>query len=123
MKVVNKSDSTKTVLTITVGFIAIYLMTRVNWVLYLALFIGLCGVLSPFLSRKIDFLWMKLTLLLSYIVPNILLSVIFYFFLFPVALLSKVFGKKDPLKIKKTEGSLYVSSEKEFSKSSFEKTW
>lgn len=117
------SNPSKTVLTIVVGFILVYLITKMKWSLSVAFFVGLAGVLSDFIAKQIDFVWMKLTLVLSYIVPNIVLTLIFYLFLFPIALLTKIFGKKDPMHLKNTASSLFVHHEKVFDKAYFEKHW
>ncbi len=85
--------------------------------------VGALGLVSGYLAKKIDFLWMKLAWLLSLIVPNILLSVIFYLFLTPIAFLSRAFGDKNPLSLKNTKDSLFKESNKEFDKASFEKPW
>ena len=120
---INKTDPVKTVLTITVGFVAVYLFADWNAAVYIALIVGLAGVFSKFLAEKIDFLWMKLAWVLSLIVPNILLSAVFYLVLFPVSVLSKIFGAKDPLLLRNTRDSLFRDSKKDFDKESFEKTW
>ena len=119
-----KSTPFRTVLTITVGFCIIYLATEMRWALITAICVGLIGVFSKFLSEQIDFLWNKLSWFLSLIVPNIILSIVFYFFLFPVALLSKLFGKKDPLFIKNRRASMFVDvEEREFDQKYFERTF
>lgn len=117
------SNPAKTVLTIVVGFILVYLITKMKWSLSVAFFIGLAGVLSDFLAKQIDFVWMKLTLVLSYIVPNIVLTIVFYVFLFPIALLTRLFGKKDPMHLKNTASTLFKHNEKVFDKAYFEKHW
>jgi hypothetical protein len=118
-----KTNPTKTVLTITVGFMVIYLATEWEWAIIVALSVGLIGVVSTFLSKQIDFLWMKLSWVLSMIVPNIILSLIFFLFLFPIALLSKVFTKKDLLHLKNNRDSVFIENDKHFDKASFEKTF
>ncbi|MNJ84880.1 hypothetical protein D3C87_23420 [compost metagenome] len=118
-----QSNPAKTILTIVVGFVLIYLITKWKWSLSVAFFVGLAGVLSDFIARQIDFLWMKLTLVLSYIVPNIVLSLIFYLFLFPIAMLTRLFGKKDPMHLKNTAASLFKANESVFDKAYFEKHW
>ena len=123
MSKIKTFETTKTMLTITVGFIVVFLITKTQVFLTIALVVGLIGMFSTFLSEKINFLWMKLTQLLSLIVPNILLSVVFYLFLFPMALLSRVFGKKNNLKLKNVEGSMFEDTNKEFTKESFENIW
>ncbi|MFT7451406.1 MAG: hypothetical protein ACI9VN_002130, partial [Patescibacteria group bacterium] len=55
-----KSDPPKTMLTITVGFLIVYLITQLQWTLIVAVAIGLIGVLSTWLSEKVECLWMKL---------------------------------------------------------------
>jgi hypothetical protein len=118
-----KSNPSKTVLTIAAGFILVYLVTKLKWAISVAFIIALAGIFSDYLSKKIDFLWMKLVWLLSLIVPNIILGLIFFLFLFPVSFLSKIFGRKDPLHLKNNGESLYINSNKEFSRTSFEKPW
>jgi len=118
-----KTNPTKTVLIISVGFILVFLITKAHWAIIVSLCIGAIGIFSAYLSRQIDYFWMKLSRLLSYIVPNILLSVIFYLFLFPIALLSRLFSKKDPLMLKNPPLSTFRSYNKTFDKASFEKMW
>jgi hypothetical protein len=79
-----KSNPVKTMLTISIGFLVIFIITKLNWALLIALVIGLIGLFSSFLSKQIEFLWTKLAWFLGLIVPNILLSAIFYLFLFPL---------------------------------------
>ena len=117
------TEPIKTILTISVGFLVVFLITDWEWAIYTALAIGLIGMFSPFLSKQVDFLWMKLAWLLSLIVPKILLSTIFYLFLFPIATLSKLFGSKDPLMLKNEKNSTFRTEEKVFEKTTFEKMW
>ena len=118
-----KSEPVKTCLTIAMGFVMVYVATKWNGALLISLGVGGIGMFSEYLSKKVDFLWMKLTWVLSLIVPNILLGSVFYLFLFPISVLSKIFGKKDPLLLKNTQNSTYVASNKVFSKVHFEKPW
>jgi hypothetical protein len=118
-----KTDPVKTVLTISVGFIVVYLLSKWRWALSVSLIVGLIGIFSPYLSRKVEFLWMKLTWLLSLILPNILLGIIFYLFLFPISLLSKLFRKKDILLLKNNYSTTFKETNKTFDKVSFEKPW
>jgi len=118
-----KSDPKTTLLVITLGMVAVYVITRMNWALLTALGIGVAGLLSQGLAEKIDWLWMKLTYVLSLIVPNILLSVAFYVFLTPIALLSRLFGNSNPLDLKNTSPSLFKDHKGKMDAASFEKPW
>lgn len=115
-----KNNSVKTVLMISVVFHILFFLFDFRWALNIALVVGIMGVISNRISDFIDFLWMKLAKALSFVVPNILLSVIFYFFLFPLSILSKIFGNKDSLQLKNRNETLWVNK---IDKSSFEKMW
>lgn len=118
-----KTQPIKTVLVITIGMLVIYLITNRLWALYVSLIIGTLGLISTYLALKIDYLWMKLTWLLSLLVPNIILSFFFYVFLCPIAFLSKTFGEKNQLSLKNTSPTLFKNCNKQFNKESFEKQW
>ncbi len=109
-------------LTIAVGFIVLFFVFEKQWLLYIALGIGLTGMFSDYLSCQIAWAWYKLGEVLGMIVPKILLSIVFYFFLFPIALLSRI-GSKDPMKLKKGYTSYYFDRTSSFKKEDFEKTW
>jgi hypothetical protein len=117
-----KDTSKSTMLIISTGFLVIYLLKSWQWAVYVSLGAGIVGIVSPFLSRKIEWLWMKLGKLLSYIVPNILLTLIFYLILFPIALLTKL-GRKDPLMLSPDHESYFVDVGKEIEPKDFEKIW
>lgn len=118
-----KSEPHKTVLTITLGFTIIYYFTRLEWVLFFGLGIGMVSIFSNYSLNIIVLIWAKLTWVLSLIVPNVLLSLIFFLVLFPIAMLSRLFGNDDPLSLKRQKNSLFKPVNKGFYKSSFEKTW
>ncbi|MCF6170545.1 MAG: hypothetical protein L3J66_06145 [Bacteroidales bacterium] len=108
---------------VTLGFLLIYLVSKWQWTLNVAFIVGILGLFSAYLARKIDFLWMKLAWLLSLIVPNVLLSLVFFMVLTPVAWLSGIFGRKDQLSLKNTNDSLFKEYNKKFDKAYFEKPW
>ena len=118
-----KQDTSKsTVLVICMGFLVLYLVFGWKWAIYTSLGVGVLAIASGFLSRQIEWAWMKLAMVLGYIVPNILLSVIFFLFLFPIALLSKLF-KKDTLMLSSKHKSYFIDINKQMDKAAFEKTW
>jgi hypothetical protein len=123
MAIKMKSNPSKTVLTITVGFLIVYLATQMIWALTVAVTVGLMGVFSTYLAEKIEWIWMKLTWVLSLIVPNILLSAVFYIFLFPVALLAKLFSSKNALQLKVNTDTVYRETKKTFTSKDFDNPW
>ncbi len=113
----------KTVLTICGGLLLIFLVTKMYAILFIVAFLLIASFFSKPFASLIDRLWMSLSLILSKIFPPILLTIIFYFFLTPIAILSRIFGEKNPLHLKNTENSLFKTVNKTFEKSSFEKPW
>ena len=117
------SNPIQTVLIITLGFGFLFLFTKHNWMLYVSLIVGTLGTMSTFMGEKIDWIWTKLGWILSKIVPNIILTIIFYLVLSPTAFLSRLFGKKDPMDMKNQAVSLFKLKDSPFSRESFEKPW
>lgn len=118
-----KSNPTKTVLTITVGFLVVFMASGWKWAVNVAGIIGISGLLSEYLARKIEWIWMKLAHILSLIVPNVMLTLLFYLFLFPMALLSRFFTKRNFLQLKNTENSTWFEENKVFNAKSMEHPW
>lgn len=104
------------------GFLVLYLLFAWQWAVIISLVVGLVGIISEALSRKIDWAWMKFARILSYIIPSILLGIIFYLILFPLSLLSKLFSK-DPLMLSSKYNSYFINVEKIVDKRSLEKPW
>ena len=118
-----KQDSSKaTILIISMGFLAIYLLFSWYWAVIVSLIVGCIGILSSSLSKKIEWLWMKLAQVLGCIIPNILLTIVFFFLLFPISLIAKQFTK-DPLMLSKKYNSYFLDTNNKMDKKSFKKTW
>ena len=118
-----KKDSSKsTILVISMGFLAIHLLFGWKWAGIVALSVGVIGVASRVVSDGIEWVWMKLSHLLSYIVPSVLLTIIFFLILYPISLLSKLFTK-DPLKLSRDYNSLFSDVNKEYTKEDLDKIW
>jgi hypothetical protein len=118
-----ENASTKsTILVICIGFLTLYLIFSWQWALITSFVVGLVGILSDTLSRIIEKGWMQLARILGYIIPSILLSIVFYLFLFPISLISKLFTK-DPLMLSNKYKTYFVTIDKEVEKNCFEKIW
>ncbi|NQX96442.1 MAG: hypothetical protein HRT73_01000 [Flavobacteriales bacterium] len=103
-----KTNNYLVILTIVTGLMALYFIFKIELLLPIALGIAVISIASVYLTEKIVWVWGKIALILGTINSKILLSVIFYAFLVPIALLSRLFKKEDELILKKkTEGSYY----------------
>ena len=118
-----KTEPIKTILIIVLGLIILHLKFQMVFILYVALFICIGGVISSKLRKAIDFIWMKLAWVLSLIIPNIILSIIFYFILFPVAIIAKLFRNKNGIVLKNEQNSFFKDVNKEFKRDTFKTPW
>jgi hypothetical protein len=119
----NKLKAKSTILVIVVGFIIIYAYSKNFNFLKVSIIIGLLGVIFDKASLFINKIWFKISFILSLIIPNILLGSIFYLILFPIALLSRLFGNKDPLNLKNSLKTLFINKNTNFKAKSFEQPW
>lgn len=117
-----KDTSTSTMLVISMGFLVLFLIFSWQWAVITSLVVGILGIVSASVSRLVEKGWMGLANILSYIIPSILLGLVFYLILFPISLLSKLFTK-DLLMLSKRYDSYFVNINKKFDKKSFEKMW
>ncbi len=125
-----KIDRYKTILVIVTGFMVI------AWILFvkeyikaaeilakIAIGIGLVSAFIPIAARGIEWVWLKFAHVLGWINSKILLGLIFFLFLMPIALLSRLFTK-DPLKLKGREmKSLFTDRNHLYTKEDLENIW
>ncbi|WP_375579306.1 SxtJ family membrane protein [Marivirga tractuosa] len=116
------SDKFRNVLVITAGFLLFYLFFGIELLLYIAVGIAVFGALSQKIAQAINWLWMKIALILGWINTRILLSLIFFFFLTPIALFSRIFTK-DPLRLKQPRDSNFDERNHLYSKEELENIW
>ncbi|MEL6653997.1 MAG: SxtJ family membrane protein, partial [Bacteroidota bacterium] len=90
----------KTILVLVLASVVAYLIWPKLWLLWLGVGIGSLSLLSPQLARLIHIVWMKLAEVLGYVNSRILLGLIFFLLLSPIALLRRIFHK-DPLQLKR----------------------
>lgn len=100
---ITREKSVEAILVIVTGLLILSLIFNWHKVMIAAAVIGVLGVFSSFMAEKITWVWMKIAEVLGYINARILLSVIFFIFLFPLALLTRLI-KGNTLKLKKNEG-------------------
>jgi hypothetical protein len=92
----------QTILVIVTGFLAIgFLFPAVQKHFFVAaLVVGILGLLSAITRSWIIWIWEKFSYALGWFNSRVLLSIVFIFFLTPIALLYRLF-KGDPLNVNK----------------------
>lgn len=111
-----------TMLVLSTGFLLIYLTLNYHWSVYLSVSFGIIGIFSESLSLIIEELWLKLADILGSIMPKLILGIIFYLFLTPIALIYKLLNK-DKLGLDNSSSTYFTDYKSNFSKENIEKTW
>lgn len=119
-----KEPDYKSILTVVGGFLLLYFAFKQQAFIYVAFGVAGLSLASSFLARKLVWLWHKLGEGLGYVNARILLTIIFYIFLAPVAFLYRL-SHKDPIKLNKIEGegSYYTIRDYTFEGKDLEKPW
>ncbi len=113
----------RSVFTIAIALVVLYFIFQKEWFFNLGLVLALIGISSDYLNRIIDLVWMKFAKILNFVMPKIILSTLFYFILFPISVLSRLFSKKDPMMLQNKHTSTFRENNKIFQKESFGKMW
>jgi hypothetical protein len=112
-------------LVIVVGFLVLGFIFKnyQTYLLYFATGVGIIFVFLPWIGDYLVKLWFKLAELLGWVNSKIILGIVFYVFLFPIAVLSRL-GNKNPLQMKKTtDKSLFVARNYKYVAKDLENIW
>jgi len=116
-------EKVKAQLVIVTGLLVLYFVFKSPWWLYGAVGVGVVSIVIPSLGNLIVKGWFKLAEILGNINGKIILSVMFFVFLFPIALLYRM-ATKNPLAVKRTDAdSFYTDRNHLYTKEDLEQTW
>jgi hypothetical protein len=113
----------KSVLAISMGLLLLNLIFHWKWAIIASFLIGSSGVLSGYIAEKIHYLWMKLAFYLNLVFSNLLLSLVFYIILTPIAFLFRLFRSQDTLLLKRNPGSTFLVKQRTFNADDFVNPW
>lgn len=116
------TEKLKAQLVIITGLAVLGVFFKSLYFYYSAALLGIIFLSLPWFSDLILKGWFKLAELLGWINSRILLSLVFYIFLSPLAMLNRLFSK-DLLKLKKSAGSMYSPRNHKFTKKDLENIW
>ncbi len=118
-----KSNPHSTILSIVFGLLIFFLFVENKYILYFSIILSALSIFSLSFSKLIEIVWFKLSLVLSKIIPNILLTIIYYFMLTPIGIIAKIFKIKSEFIIKNQKNSTFKNQRKSFEKESFKRAW
>jgi hypothetical protein len=109
-------------LSLSTGFLLFDLVYDKQAFFVAALCFGLIGLVSNPLCRIIARIWYGFSDILGAIVPKLVLAVVFYLLLYPIACFSRLFVK-DPLRLSRHLESYYYQRDITYGPTDFEKPW
>lgn len=118
----NQTEKLKAQLVIVIGFIALFFIFKSDYLLYAAFFLGIIFLFVSPLGNLIIKLWFKLAEILGWLNSRILLSIVFYVFLFPLAAINKLFSK-NALHLKNVSDTLFTERNHKYKKDDLENVW
>jgi len=110
------------ILTIAAVLLGLFYILEIEILLPIALGLMLVGLLSKWLSAKIIWLWYKLSEVMGYVMSRVILSIVFFFFLFPIAVLYRLFTS-DSLNLKNKGDTTYTSRNHTYTATDLENPW
>ena len=117
-----REKALETVLTITTGLAVLSFVFHTKWLVVAAIVIGIVSLASKLVAGKVAWLWLKLAQGLGYVMSRILLTILFFVVLLPIALLAR--ARKDPLQLRKNpNGSYYVDRNHFYEAKDLENIW
>ena len=113
----------ETILVIVAGILIISLISKIKALNIVALGLLVLTLVSPFAAEKIAWLWFKLAHIMGRINTFILLFVIFYLFLTPLAFIFRLFNHDNLMLRKKQRDTYYTERNHNYSAGDFENIW
>jgi len=120
-----KSDKNKileTSLVLTTGFMLLFLITEVSIFLYLSFAFGIIGIFFKPVANYITIAWFKLADILNFVVSKIILGILYFVLLFPIAVVYR-WTNKDKLQLKKPDVTNWEVRNKKYNSKDLENIW
>jgi len=111
----------KTQLVMVTGLLVLSAIFNTDVLAYLALAVGLLSFIPPVGNRMV-WGWYKLAEVLGWFNSRVMLSLVYYLVVTPIALLFRLFGN-DPMLLKDTKVSMFNFREHTYSKEDLENPW
>ncbi|MEO5357048.1 MAG: SxtJ family membrane protein [Nitrospirae bacterium YQR-1] len=120
----DKNEILKTIDVLALASLVAFMVFKKPPLLWLALFFIAVNVLELKLGGKIAELWLKFAHLIGTFNSKILLSLIFFVFLYPLSILYRAFNKESTGDFRnRNRISQFDPVNKSYDKASFEKQW
>ena len=118
----NKTKTLETSLVLTTGFLVVFLITEIQWFIYLSITFGLIGIFIKPLAKYIAIAWFKLADILNFFIPKIVMGILFLLVLVPISLIYRIFNK-DKLQLKRSVKSNWIERNQNYKSEHLKNIW
>lgn len=112
----------ESMLVISAGFIVLFIVFKIKWLLLTAFVIAFLGAMSTLFTDAVTWLWFKLSEMLGWLNSRVLLGIVFFIFLAPMAFLMRLLNKIT-IKLKKGDSSYYSDRNHLYKPEDLENVW
>ena len=118
----NRNKVLETILVLVIALGVLYWVTKNGYFLAAAAATGFIGLFIPPLAAAIHRAWMKLAMAMGFVMSRVVLTVLFFLFLVPLAFISRLFRKRS-MRLKPGGDSYFKTRNFEYNRESFENVW
>ena len=111
------------ILVICLILLLFYFLTDIEYLAYASMGIGLVSLLVKPIGRILVKGWNVILKGIGYVNSRVILALVFFIILLPIALLARVFRKVDPLKLKQNQVSYWTKRNHEYTSKDLENPW
>ncbi|MCB9233570.1 MAG: hypothetical protein H6581_18075 [Bacteroidia bacterium] len=105
----NRTETYKTILVLAAAALVAHFVFDKTWLIYLSLGLMVISLISGWVADKISWLWLKFAEILGNVNSKVILGVIFFIFLTPLAFLYRLMGKNSMQLKRKGQGESYFT--------------
>lgn len=118
----SREKQLETCLVIATGLMVIWYFTRKDALIYAAIAVGLIGAFVPALAKWVHWAWYKLTEGMGWVMSKVILTLVFYLFLFPISILYRL-SNKDLLQLKRKSNGYWTERNHAYTAKDLENMW
>jgi len=119
----SRDKELEAILVISSGLLVFHWLFHVEELVYIALGLMIVSLASKYLSSKIVWLWFKLAEVLGFVMSKVLLSLVFFLFLYPISLLFRIFNKDSLGLSKEGKTTYFIERDHQYSAKDLENPW
>ncbi len=118
----SREKQLETCLVIATGMLVIWYFARKEWFVYVAIVVGLIGAFIPAISKWMHWAWYKLGEGMGWVMSKVILTLVFYLFLFPISFIYRL-TNKDLLQLKRKSTSYWSERNHQYTAKDLENMW